>query len=199
MKEKINKNIFLRILISLTLWSLFWFLGQALFFYNNLPFQNLDSNAIFFVITIWILFLAIIALFLWKWKFNDFSFLQVKNRKILWFYSLPVILTLIFLIKGLPVGINRFAYVFAMVTTTFLAQDMLTFGFLQTYLEKLITPFCAFILTSLVFFIAHLTFDFSFFTLIFAFGALLFGYLRYKTKNIYLLNILHTAFLLLPF
>ena len=201
---KKNKNkIIIKIIIAILLWSIFWFSGQALFFINlDLPFlnfvQNFDKNIIMLVYTLWVLFVSLIALIIYRWKINDFSFLKIKNKKILWLYIIPLVFAIIIIINGSPFGYNRYLNVFAMTTTTFLAQDVLTFGFLQTYLEKLINPIYAFFVTSTVFFSAHLAYDLSYYTLILVFGALLFGFLRYKTKNIDLLNIIHTSFLLIP-
>jgi len=199
MTKKHKKNNIIKILLAIFIWSIFWFSGQGVFFINYLSLENIDSNMVFIYFTFWLLFVAIVGIIIWRLKINDFSFLRIKNKKILWLYLVPILFAVVILINGAPVDINRYYYVFAMTTTTFLAQDMLTFGFLQTYLEKHTKPSYAAMITTLVFFIAHLTFDLSIFTLIYASGIILFGYLRYKTKNIYLLNIIHMSFLLLPF
>lgn len=190
-----NKKI-IKVILAILIWVLFWFSGQAFFFsdYSFLP-KTDDVNINCAVLSAWVLSLSFVALFIWKIKFNDFSFLKIKNKKVLWLYLIVFLLILYkVFVSGETYGINPYLWVLVVPVTTFFSQDVLTFGFLQTYLGKTIKPFYAFLITSGVFFAAHLTYDFSIMTLVLLTGAFLFGFLRYKTKNIYYLNFIHEIF-----
>jgi len=188
-----------KVIVAVLIWFFFWFAAQSLLLIPDLL-SNLAStpNAYFSIYSLWILFIAAIAIILWRFIINDFSFLKVKNRKILFLYLIPIAISIALLTLGNGLSINRLLYVVCMSLTTFLAQDVLTFGFLQTYLDKVVANKLAAVITGLAFFVGHLTFDLSWFTLVYIFAAILFSFLRYKTKNVYLLNIIHISFLLLP-
>lgn len=197
-KQKIKKTI-----VAIGLWSVFWFGAQGMYVLPFSPLNNLNLNLSpdlsFLFYTLWILSVAGIGLILWKKTINDFSFLKVKNKKVLFLYIVPIIIAIVLLIRGNGFNdINRPLYVAAIASSTFIAQDMLTFGFLQTYLEKILSKNVAAIITFVTFFTAHLAFQWSMGALIVLLGAIVFSYLRYRTKNIYLLDIIHISFLLLP-
>ncbi|NTW62021.1 hypothetical protein HGB25_01245 [Candidatus Saccharibacteria bacterium] len=199
--KKLTKQKIKKVVIAVGLWCVFWFGAQAIYLIPISPLNTLElpPNLNFLLYTIWILCVSCAGVFIWKKKVNDFSFLKVKNKKILYLYIMPIIMAIIFLIRGNGIDINRPLYIVAIASTTFIAQDMLTFGFLQTYLEKIISRKTAAMITCIAFFTAHLTFGWSLLTLTFLLGGALFSYLRYRTKNIYLLDIIHISFLLLPF
>lgn len=194
-----------KVTIALLLWLVFWFSSQFLFIYPkvfpNAPdfLGTFNSRTIRYIVyTIWILLVASVAILVWKKRWNDFSFLKVKDKKILLAYLIPFALIIYDIATNSSFGINKYIWVIGIVSTTFIAQDLVTFGILQSYLNKQLTPFLSFITTSSIFFLAHLYFDFSFGSVVVLAGAFLFGFLRFKTKNIYLLDVIHISFLLFP-
>ncbi len=190
----IIKNKSLKVTLALIIWLIFWVAPYKIF--DFLP-DMAGRNEIFITYTLLGLVLPVIALIVWKNKFNNFFFLKIKDKRILWLYIMPIIFIIRALCSATQFGINSVVWTSGIITSTFLTQDLMTFGFLQTYLEKLVKPFIAFLLTSSLFFIGHIfTNGISTGLLIVLVGSLVFGFLRYKTKNIYLLNIIHTSFLL---
>lgn len=189
----------LKVILAVVIWFIFWFGAQSLYLIPNL-FSNINPtpNVFFVIYSLWIIFVSMVAVLIWKFTFKKFGFLKIKNKKWLLLYIIPVVLSVILIINGNNFGINRYLYTSAMFVTTFLGQDLLTFGFLQTYLEKITGAKTAAIITGLAFFAGHLVSSFSFGTLLMLVAAILFSFLRYRTKNIYLLNIIHISFSLLP-
>lgn len=187
-----SKHVISKTILAIFVWSFFWFFGQILM-KIDLPFiAEIDNvNIGFLIFSIWNLLVTAIAFVIWRVKFNDFKFLKIKDKRVLFLYIVPIVLAILAFIDSSRYGVNSYLWVFGLVATTFLAQDMLTFGFLQTYLGKIMKPVYAFLITSSAFFLAHLAYNFSAMTLILLSGAFLFGFLRYKTKNIYIINIIH--------
>ena len=191
-----------KIIAAVVIWFIFWFAEESLYLISRLlstdiPF-SLSLDVFFGIYSLWIISIAAIGIIIWRFTINDFSFLKIKNKKWLLLYIVPVILSIVLFIWGNGLNINRVLYAASMFSTTFIGQDVLTFGFLQTYLGKVIDKKLAALVTGISFFIGHLTFNLSYYTLLITVAAVLFSYLRYKTKNIYLLNIVHVSFLLLP-
>lgn len=196
--KKNKKNI--KIILALVIWLLYWFAASQKGICSILPDMG-SVNNIFIVYNTVLIFLAAVVVLGWKIKINNFNFLKIKNKKILWFYLIPFVLAIRTLFSGEQFGINSIVWTLGIIISTFLAQDIVTFGFLQTYLEKLVKPFMAFLLTSSIFFFGHLIIsndlnNFFMITVTLA-GSFIFGFLRYKTKSIYPGNIIHVAFLLI--
>lgn len=127
---------------------------------------------------------------------KNISFLKVDNKKIFLFYLFPffILLTIVSFFRGnISIGDNLIDK-FSLVVIS-ISQDILTFGLLETYLEGIISCKNAAVITVIMFFIGHIGFfPINFLLLFYVFGFVLFGYLRYRYKNIYLVNIIHTSF-----
>lgn len=128
----------LKVILAVVVWFIFWFGAQSLYLIPNL-FSNIDPtpNVFFAIYSSWIIFVSMVAVLIWKFTLKKFGFLKITNKKWLLLYIIPSILSVILIINGKNFGINRYLYTSAIFVTTFLGQDLLTFGFLQTYLEKL--------------------------------------------------------------
>jgi membrane protease YdiL (CAAX protease family) len=83
-----------------------------------------------------------------------------------------------------------------MIVSAFV-QDIGTFGFLQTYIEKQVHRSIAAVIVAISFFIAHFQYGLAYATLFYIAGFFLFAFLRYKTRSLYATNVLHLSFLLL--
>lgn len=93
-------------------------------------------------------------------------------------------------------GVNTLLYILFM-TLSVAYQDILTFGFLQTILEKNLGGLIAAIITGVVFYIGHLNFSLDVFSLIHMLGFIVFSFSRYLTGSIYIANIIHLTFVLM--
>lgn len=201
-KKLSNKNRLIRIITVIALWFAVWFLSQGVFIVSDTPLANWlmhgSSQDNFIHATLWIVGVMVIGAALWHKFVRNYSFLKVRSPRLLAAYLLPLVLFIVMLIRPLPFGINPFVYTASMIATCFW-QDLLTFGFLQTSLEKLVNPKLAAALTAASFFVGHLYFEFSWLALAYMAGFAIFAYARYRTKSIYLTNALHLAFLLVAF
>lgn len=199
---------FFKTILAIALWFTVWSASQALFMsadqYSGTLhlaeslFQNTTLSFQFGALSLWSILLAAIAIVIWKYTVNDFSFLKPLNKKILLLYLIPVSFALYQLTKTSVFGVDSTVWVFGIIGTTFLLQDFLTFGLLQTYVSKKIGPFYALFVVGAVFFIAHMSFDMSVNTLLLLLGSFSFAYARYKTSSIYLGNVIHLSALLAP-
>jgi membrane protease YdiL (CAAX protease family) len=204
------KTKLLKAIGAVLIWFLIWFVLGIPYSTSWLlpnPTINVLSNIsssrteFFALYSLWVLLITAIAIMIYKFTINDFSFLKIKQKKLLFLYLIPVILAAYDILANDTYGINSYIWAIGIATTTFCGQDLLTFGLLQTYLSKVLNPFAALIITSAAFFVAHLFIGYnnlSLATSIVLFGAFLFGFLRYKSKSIYLLDVIHIAFGLLP-
>lgn len=161
---------------------------------------NLDSSKLFIYATVWILFVATITTLVWNKLRADWSFLHKPRKYQIALYLVPIVLVVKDLTMPSIFGVNSSLYVVAIVVSV-MWQDVLTFGFLQTYLEKKTTPVIVMFLVAASFWVGHIVFQLHsinlFVFLLYALAFLLLSFLRFKTKNIYLTNILHLTFLLL--
>lgn len=193
----------LKILAGVALWFFIWTAARFLFYFNNitrvLPFLKslIDYKYLFF--GGWLVFCAIIVFVVWGKKSQSFSFLRIKNKFWLMLYLIPLGQYVYWIFQSkTPFGLAGWLYglIFILATS---GQDILTFGFLETYLEKIIKPWPAAFMTVLVFFLGHFYFKLSFLTLIFIVGFAGFAILRKKTESVYPVNIIHLIFSLLPY
>lgn len=195
-------HILRNVVIAILVWFAFWILTQYLFL-GKLPAWLMNiSDALspqqqFIAISLWINLIALIGIFLWHKTFRDYSFLKAPKKTYL-AYILPAVLAAILLLQPTHFGVNSLIYAIGMVTTTFW-QDLLTFGFLYTYLQTQVKPEIAAFLTALVFYAGHFMYDLPLtMLLVYIVGFLFFAYLRYKTRSIHLTYVTHLSFILLP-
>jgi membrane protease YdiL (CAAX protease family) len=183
------------ILIS---WLFIWnhlnieFAGKILSFF----FQVEKSSFLFFFLSSFLLLtFSLTLLFLWKLFFREISFLKTHNKMIFFLYGLPLLIFFLSFILSPDVPPEEvFLTQFSFFALSF-SQDIFAFGILQSILEKIVCDIWATVLTTTMFFIGHTGFfPPGIFILLYVFGFFLFGFLRYKTKNIYALNIVHLSF-----
>ncbi len=201
-----NKTV--KIIIAIFVWLCAWMLSDITLgttvIERLLPhFDQYSANVRFGIYSFWLLIICAIISITWFKKIKEASFLKIKNKAWLLLYIIPITFIVIIAIHGNQQSgnVNQWNWTISIILSTFFAQDLVTFGFLQTYLEKQLKPFHAALLTAAVFFVGHLIgqFQFDVLTLIYFLGFILFAIIRYKTKNIYIVNVLHLSFLLLPF
>lgn len=193
-------------IVCIIAWWFIWILTQALFI-TDVPLlsdflgrsQNIAVN--FAIYTAWICATGLIATFLWsRWSNGDFSFLKAPRWRWVVIGYVPIfIAAIIIIVTRSPFGIPGWLWAPSLLVTTFY-QDFLTFGLLQTALEKRLRPLTAALLTAFVFFTGHfwLVGNAPSFldpqVYLFAVGFPIFALLRYKTKTIYATNMIHSAF-----
>jgi len=196
--KKSRRNL-IAVIAAILIWVAYWFGIQSLYFpiFSNVLNLHVSLDFLFAIYSLCITIAALIITVIWCVNVKDFSFLKLKKKRILYLYILPVVLTILLLRFGDGVGINSFLYAISMWSTTALAQDLVTFRFLQTFLEKRVNRKLVAIITGTVFFSGHLILGLGINTIFYAIGSILFSYLRYKTKNIYLLDVIHISFLLI--
>lgn len=144
---------------------------------------------------VWILSL-LTAWFVYHKSVRDYNFLKTK-KWILVLYLLPIAAAINLYIHN-PTeiyGANTIIYLLAMLISVGY-QDILTFGFLQTILEKRTARIIAALATALVFYIGHLNFGFDLLSLIHILGYVVFVFARYKTSAIYVTNVIHLTYIL---
>ena len=195
--KKSRRNL-IAVIAAVLIWFAYWFGIQNLYFpiLGNVLNLHVSQDFLFAIYSLCITIVALFVTVIWCVTVKDFSFLKLKKKKILYLYMLPVVLTILILIFGDGVGVNSFLFAIFMWSTTALAQDLVTFGFLQTFIEKRVNRKLAAIITGTVFFLGHIIFGMGIITIFHAIGSILFSYLRYKTKNIYILDVIHISFLL---
>ena len=198
MKQKNIVTNTIHILTSLFTWLIIW---------NHLNFEFGEKVISYFFPDItthpylllfqsfYLLFITSIILFLWFIIFKKFDFFYLNTKKVLLLYIIPLIIFLLsFVYTNEKTMSTILQETFSFIVLSF-SQDILTFGILQTYLSKLINTYYATILTVCMFFIGHIGFfPLNILLLFYITGFVLFGYLRYKDKNIYRLNVIHTSF-----
>lgn len=197
---------FFYLLLCVLAWWVIWISTQALFIINVpllsdflLRSENTTTN--FAILTAWICITGLIATFLWsRWSNSNFSFLKTPRWRWIVIGYLPILIaTIIITVAREPFGIPGWLWAPSLLVTTFY-QDILTFGFLQTAIEKRLRPSTAALLTAFVFFAGHfwLVGNAPSFldpqVYLFAIGFPVIALLRYKTKTIYATNMLHSAF-----
>lgn len=207
MSTKTHANrlpVWLYVMLAITAWYAVWMSTQALFM-TDVPVltaliaSSPDIAVRFATLSAWIIGTGIIATLLWaKWSGGDFSFLRIKRPMVLMLAYLPIaIVAVIVMLTRSPFGVPGWLWISCLVATTFY-QDILTFGFLQTALEKRVRPIVAALLTALVFFSGHFWLIGNMPTLatagMYMVAFPIFALLRYKTKTIYATNLIHTAF-----
>lgn len=206
MTDKINsrkitpKTIALS-LSAITAWWIVWMSSQALYMIDVpvlsdiLKGGNLQQQ--FISMTLWIACTAIIAMLIWHIAVHDYSFLRGEKWQIA-LYAIPAIMIIILFATHQTGygGIDLRIYVPGMIVSSFF-QDILTTGFLQTALSKTIGDKFAAIATTITFFLGHMLTVADMLSpmgVIMICGFILFSWLRYKTGNIYLSNIIHLTF-----
>jgi membrane protease YdiL (CAAX protease family) len=190
------------ILVAVFLWGLFWmasqylFIGETPMWLENLV-RDVSTEQRFVYLTLWISGIAVVGIALWHRWVQQYGFLRAPRRLYL-AYILPVILVVWLLFEPEQFGVSSPIYTTGIVLTT-MWQDLVTFGFLQTYLEKQVSPKVAMLITAVVFFVGHTPYGMPLAMLVaYGLGFLVFAYLRYKTKSVYLTNVLHLSFVLIP-
>lgn len=201
-----NSKFIIHIILVLVSWFFIWFISQFLFFFgayfpllSEKIFSSQNVNLNFSIITAWILLVGVSCFLLYEKATHDISFIQqIHNKKILYFYAIPIILIFRIIFQGTTsFGANGLLYVVGMTVSVFW-QQILTFGLLQTYLEKLVNTKLAMFMTILIFTIGHLPFlNLSLLTPIEFGGFILFGLLRHQFKTIHPGYIIHLSFSLL--
>lgn len=194
------------VVICFHCWLVVWLLTFGLFSIY-IPFitpllEKMEPTKCFLTLLVWILFIALVSTLFWsRWSKNDFNFLKVKKPIWIILSYLPVItLTLIVASKPKVFEINGTIYALGMLILNPI-QDLLTFGYLQTALNKhLRSHTTAAIITACTFFIGHIIFNLSagvgayvFYTAAF----LLFALLRDFTNNIYAIICIHLYYALI--
>lgn len=193
----------LYVTLAILAWSAVWLSTQALFMTDVPILTNFlsASNVVtgFGTYSLWIMLIAVVVTLLWAWwSKNDFSFLKAKKWKWIILGYIPVLAAaLVIMISREPFTVPGWLWAPCLLATTFF-QSILTFGFLQTTLEKRLKPMWAAWLTALVFFAGHFWLVGNLPTLanasLYLIAFPIFALLRYKTKTIYATNIIHSAF-----
>ncbi|MFH1367293.1 MAG: CPBP family glutamic-type intramembrane protease [Patescibacteria group bacterium] len=192
----------LKIIEAVAIWFFIWTIARFLFYFYNItrafPFlKNLVEYKYLFFAG-WLVLAGIIVFIIWSKKNQSFSFFRLKNKIWLVFYLIPLGQYVYWIFQSeTPFSLAGWYYGLVLILATS-GQDLLTFGFLETYLEKLIKPWPAAFLTILVFFLGHFYFQWSFLILIFIAGFAGFAVLRKKMGSVYPINIIHLIFSLLP-
>ncbi|MFA5069933.1 MAG: CPBP family glutamic-type intramembrane protease [Patescibacteria group bacterium] len=193
----------LKIIAVIAAWLLIWTIGRLFYYFNFItrifPFLEGDEDYKYLFFCGWLILAGVIVVFFWRKKGLPFYFLNLKNKVWLFFYLIPLSqLIYWFYQNNSPFGLAGWLYGFLILITT-MAQDLFTFGFLQTGLEKLTKPWLAALLVVITFYLGHFYFQASFLTLIFFVGFSGFAWLRAKYRSIYAINIIHLIFSLLPY
>lgn len=198
--KSLNVTI-IKTISAIIIFILFWILFQAPYQFNIVDIigLKLDHQTFFIIYTTWILLVTAIVIGIWKLKINDFSFLKIKNKKWLLFYVIPIILSIILIPRGDIFGTNSTIYILFLSLTTFVGQDLITFGIFQRYLEINVNKKVAAVIVLICFFLVHFIFitpslDDLGMIGIYLIGFTIFSWLRYKTGNIYLLSMIHISF-----
>lgn len=201
-QERLSLQTIRNVIVAIALWFVFWLLSQYLFF-GEWPswlasfMQDTSAEQQFIYLTLWISLVAIIGVTIWHKTFRDYSFLNLSGRTYL-AYIVPIALLIWLLLQPLHFGVSAPIYATGAIVSVFW-QDLLTFGFLYTYLDSQVNSKLATVITAAVFFAGHLFTTLTLPELIaYGLGFLVFAYLRYKTQSIYLTNVLHLSFILLP-
>jgi membrane protease YdiL (CAAX protease family) len=189
--------------ISIVAWIVVWLSTQALFITDIPVLTKLlatdDTTTTFLIYSLWIMALGGIVTIVWsKWSGNDYSFLKTNKKQWVILGYLPVAIAAIIVIASRQLfGIPGWLWAPAVLATTFF-QDILTFGYLQTALARRINPIVAALLTAIVFFAGHFWLVGNVATMqniwLYLVAFPIFALLRYKTKNIYAIHIIHSAF-----
>lgn len=209
MTNKINalkitpKNIAFS-LLAIVAWWIFWMSSQALYMIDVPLLSDIrDSGNLqqqFIVLTLWITGIAIITTLIWHISVHDYSFLRGKKWQIALYVIPLMIMVMLFATHQTGYGgIDLRIYILGMVVSTF-CQDILTTGFLQTALTKTIGDKFAAVVTAIMFFLGHfmtIAQSLSPMGAIMICGFVLFSWLRYKTGNIYIVNVIHLTFSLI--
>lgn len=181
-------------------WSFVWLITQSLFM-TRVPFLSdmLVGNAMpygsvedFVKIICWCAAVVAVATLVWaKWSKNDFRFLQPKWWVLISYVGLlaPAILLAT---ESDILGMPGWLQVVCMIVGTAM-QILLTFGFLQTALERWSGKLVAAGLTAALFALGHFVWIGSF-DLVIAVGAAVFAFARMKTDTVYLTHTLHLGF-----
>lgn len=192
----------IKIVLVIIVWLFVWTIGRLFYYFNFItrlmPFLKDLENYRYLFFAGWLVFAGLVVFLVWQRKKMPFYFLKIKQKVWLLFYLIPLgQLGYWFFQESSPFGLAGGSYALIIIIAT-LAQDLFTFGFLQTLLENLVKPWLAALLTILTFFLGHFYFQLSFLTLIFIVGFFGFAFLRLKYRNIYALNVIHLIFSLLP-
>lgn len=192
-----GKRLYLQIASALIIWLLIWNRMNLEHGLKLLEYFGVSGsqNQLLLIQSSYMFALLAIVFGLWLYFTRNISFLKTKDKKVFLFYLLPLIIfASILVIKKGENTIDLSTAAFSFFTISF-TQDFLTFGILQTLLEKLSNKKTAAILTVIMFFVGHTGFfPLNVFIIFYIVGFVLFGYLRYKYGNIYLLNVLHISF-----
>lgn len=187
----------LRVIGLVTMWFMTWLATQALYMID-VPIlspwlKNADGEQGFINLSIWIMFVVIVATVAWAVVAKgNFSFLKPTKWTIApYIVTIPLVIACMFAPRSLTFGVTPWLYMTLMVVTNFV-QDILTFGFLQTALEKVIKVWPAAILTAVVFYAGHFVNLFDPKQLVFS-GVLMLGAVAFVVSRAHYQEYLHCA------
>lgn len=189
------KKPFVHVITAVLAWLVLWCLTQGLFMSEFLQKLYIDINLIYLLATAWVAMVACISVSV----LPHYRKKILPKSKLLWLYSIPAVL-LILLPSHYQLPLALPVYIL-MITITVFWQDYLTFGLLQTRLEKILTKNIAAPTTALLFMFGHLVFylnsllDPQFILL--GIAGFVFAFSRRYMGNIYIANILHLCFYLI--
>lgn len=191
-------------LLAVAVWWIFWMSSQALYIIDVPLLSDLRGSGNlqqqFIALTLLITCVFVIATLVWHITVHDYSFLRGKKWQIALYVIPLMIMVMLFATHQTGYGgIDLRIYILGMVVSTF-CQDILTTGFLQTALTKTIGDKFAAVVTAIMFFLGHFMTTSQILSpmgAIMICGFVLFSWLRYKTGNIYIVNVIHLTFSLI--
>lgn len=193
-----QKNNLMKILLFSALWLLVWSVTHGFFMSPGLM-QLIPAalNIQYLLASVYILFVVAGSV-----AYFPKAKVDLPKSKLLYLYSIPLFL-LIILPYHYQLELNVYVYMFMVVVTCFW-QDYLTFGLYQSAVSKVATQRMTIVVVASLFTIGHVLFFLNKFTVESTLGwlgilasALVFATIKIKTRNMYLINILHLSFLLL--
>lgn len=198
-KTSFQKRI-IAVVFAIILWFVWWFTSQALFIINipvltNFLTHGVTATQSFINITLFLLVPMFFAFVLYHKYVRDYQFLRA-NKYVWLLYIIPLILFIRLLTLHDVFGVPSWIYGLGMIVSASV-QDIGTFGFLQTYVEKKVYRSVAAVIVAVSFFIAHFQYGLAYAALFYIAGFFIFAFLRYKTRSLYATNVLHLSFLLL--
>ncbi|MFA6908937.1 MAG: CPBP family intramembrane glutamic endopeptidase [Patescibacteria group bacterium] len=189
------------ILCLVAAWFVFWIASNAYPWVSSSMniLQGADVDVRFGALTLWILIISAVTFFVWGHFLKKKDFFAIRPAWSLFFLVFPVYGLLYYAFRNTSLNnVNGLLYGCGVIISVVL-QQIVTFGLLQSSLEKVLTLKNAAIVTGCAFFIGHLIYGISFLTIIFAVAAIVFSWLRYRYRSILPGSIIHLIFSLLPF
>lgn len=183
------------VLAGVAAWGLVWVCTQGIFL-AELPLKLPGGvNVVTLVATAWVLVVTIVCLV----ALPAYRRESLPRSKWLWLYVLPAVL-LAFLPQHYVFAPDVWVFMIMIIVTVFW-QDYLTFGVLQPFLSRRMSPTWAVVVTTIVFFAGHVVFSPGDIAdpqmLLIASAGLVFALSRRFTGAVYLANVIHLSFYLL--